>query len=88
MQGGEIAPTLCDPRICSVAALYRVAGTLLEGKAIREQSRRCGSGLPVGGYARFAAVTVRHEPRAVGRSNYSLGKLVLHTLNLVTGFST
>ncbi len=37
---------------------------------------------------RFAAMTVRHEPRTVGRSNYSLRKLVLHTLNLITGFST
>jgi glycosyltransferase involved in cell wall biosynthesis len=36
----------------------------------------------------FAAVTVRHEPRRWGRSNYNLRKLVIHGLNLLTGFST
>jgi undecaprenyl-phosphate 4-deoxy-4-formamido-L-arabinose transferase len=36
---------------------------------------------------RFAAVSVRHEPRAVGQSNYTFGKLVQHALNLITGFT-
>lgn len=36
----------------------------------------------------FAAIKVRHEPRVVGRSNYTLGKLVSHAFNLLTGFST
>ena len=36
----------------------------------------------------FAAVTVRHEPRAAGQSNYTLRKLVSHAFNLMTGFST
>ena len=36
---------------------------------------------------RFAANPVRHDPRAQGVSNYSLGKLVTHTLNMLTGFS-
>lgn len=36
----------------------------------------------------FAAVKVRHEPRLEGQSNYTLGKLVHHAFNLVTGFST
>src|SRR5947208_11430989 len=38
--------------------------------------------------SRFTAVRVRHEPREVGRSNYTLGKLLVHTLNMMTGFST
>ena len=37
---------------------------------------------------RFTAVEVRNDPRLIGTSNYTLGKLVLHALNLITGFST
>ncbi|HVR10228.1 MAG TPA: glycosyltransferase family 2 protein [Thermoanaerobaculia bacterium] len=36
---------------------------------------------------RFAAVTVRHEPRRSGRSNYTFRLLARHALNMVTGFS-
>ncbi len=38
--------------------------------------------------ARFTAVTVRHAPRLVGRSNYSGSALMAHALNMLTGFST
>jgi len=37
---------------------------------------------------RFTAVSVRHEPRSRGRSNYNWPKLALHALNLVTTFSS
>lgn len=37
---------------------------------------------------RFDAVKVRHEPRALGVSNYTFRKLVVHALNMLTGFST
>ncbi|SRR5579875_151834 len=40
------------------------------------------------GTTRFAAVQVRHDVRAHGRSNYTLAKLVTHAFNLITGFST
>jgi undecaprenyl-phosphate 4-deoxy-4-formamido-L-arabinose transferase len=40
------------------------------------------------GTTRFDAVQVRHEPRTLGTSNYTFGKLVVHALNMVTGFST
>lgn len=36
----------------------------------------------------FAAVRVRHAPRAAGVSGYTLPKLVRHAVNLMTGFST
>jgi undecaprenyl-phosphate 4-deoxy-4-formamido-L-arabinose transferase len=36
---------------------------------------------------RFTAVAVRHEPRESGNSNYSVAKLIRHTLNMMTGFS-
>jgi glycosyltransferase involved in cell wall biosynthesis len=40
------------------------------------------------GTSRFTAIPVRHEPRRLGVSNYSFGKLVLHGLNMLTGFTT
>lgn len=38
--------------------------------------------------ANFAAVKVRHEKRTAGVSGYTLGKLITHAFNLMTGFST
>jgi undecaprenyl-phosphate 4-deoxy-4-formamido-L-arabinose transferase len=40
------------------------------------------------GTTRFAAVRVRHDPRKRGVSNYTLRKLIVHALNMMTGFST
>jgi undecaprenyl-phosphate 4-deoxy-4-formamido-L-arabinose transferase len=40
------------------------------------------------GTARFAAIPVRHDPRQAGVSNYTFRKLVVHALNMMTGFST
>ena len=37
---------------------------------------------------RFAAIKVEHEARAEGASGYTFRKLVHHTLNMMTGFST
>lgn len=37
---------------------------------------------------RFTGVVVRHEPRHAGVSNYTLRKLIIHALNMMTGFST
>jgi len=39
------------------------------------------------GTQRFGALTVKHEPRQVGRSNFTLRKLVNHAINMLTGFS-
>jgi undecaprenyl-phosphate 4-deoxy-4-formamido-L-arabinose transferase len=36
----------------------------------------------------FGSVKVRHDPRTVGRSHYTLRKLVTHAFNMITGFST
>jgi glycosyltransferase involved in cell wall biosynthesis len=40
------------------------------------------------GTTRFAAVQVRHDPRAGGRSNYGFIRLATHALNVLTGFTT
>ena len=40
------------------------------------------------GTTRFSAVPVRHDERLAGSSNYTVTRLVLHTFNMVTGFST
>jgi glycosyltransferase involved in cell wall biosynthesis len=37
---------------------------------------------------RFAVVRVRHDPRRLGASNYTFRKLMVHALNMMTGFST
>ena len=39
------------------------------------------------GTTRFAAVTIQHNPRRYGTSNYTLTKLIRHALNMITGFS-
>jgi glycosyltransferase involved in cell wall biosynthesis len=40
------------------------------------------------GTTRFSHVSVRHEPRRQGRSNYTLRQLATHAFNMMTGFST
>lgn len=40
------------------------------------------------GGARFGAVVVRHDVRPYSTSNYTLSRLLLHALNMLTGFST
>jgi undecaprenyl-phosphate 4-deoxy-4-formamido-L-arabinose transferase len=40
------------------------------------------------GTNRFSITTVRHEPRKIGVSGYTLRKLATHTMNMMTGFST
>lgn len=39
------------------------------------------------GTTRFTALPVRHEPRKLGKSNYTFSKLVRHAINMITGFS-
>ena len=40
------------------------------------------------GSSNFSAVTVRQDKRAAGESGYTLRKLIVHALNMMTGFST
>jgi glycosyltransferase involved in cell wall biosynthesis len=40
------------------------------------------------GTTQFSAVSVLHNPRRIGVSNYTFRKLVIHALNMMTGFST
>jgi undecaprenyl-phosphate 4-deoxy-4-formamido-L-arabinose transferase len=39
------------------------------------------------GTTRFSAVPVRHDPRSLGVSNYTLRKLLVHAANMMTGFT-
>jgi undecaprenyl-phosphate 4-deoxy-4-formamido-L-arabinose transferase len=39
------------------------------------------------GTTRIAAVTVRHDSRASGASNYTLGRLIRHAINIIVCFS-
>jgi glycosyltransferase involved in cell wall biosynthesis len=40
------------------------------------------------GTSRFGYVVVHHAPRFIGKSNYTFRKLIRHTVNMLTGFST
>jgi glycosyltransferase involved in cell wall biosynthesis len=40
------------------------------------------------GTSRFAAISVNHVPRQRGVSGYTVGKLMTHAMNMMTGFST
>jgi len=40
------------------------------------------------GTKRFSFVRVRHDPRHAGSSNYTMGRLITHAMNMMTGFST
>lgn len=37
---------------------------------------------------RFTSIPVRNDPRTIGASNYTVRKLIVHALNMMTGFST
>lgn len=39
------------------------------------------------GGQRFTSVRVQHQPRPLGVSNYTVRKLIVHALNMITGFS-
>jgi len=39
------------------------------------------------GTNRFSVVTVRHDARRIGESSYTLRKLLIHALNMITGYS-
>jgi undecaprenyl-phosphate 4-deoxy-4-formamido-L-arabinose transferase len=39
------------------------------------------------GASRFSAVSVRHDLRLAGKSNYTFRKLIVHAMNMITGFS-
>ncbi len=39
------------------------------------------------GASRFTAIHVRHDPRPVGKSKYTFRKLVVHSMNMITGFT-
>lgn len=40
------------------------------------------------GTTRFSAIAVRQDQRTIGTSGYTLRKLITHTINMMTGFST
>ena len=40
------------------------------------------------GTTRFSHLSVHHDPRTVGTSNYTIRKLITHALNMMTGFTT
>jgi undecaprenyl-phosphate 4-deoxy-4-formamido-L-arabinose transferase len=39
------------------------------------------------GTTRFSSIPVRHEQRVLGQSNYTFSRLLMHAVNMMTGFS-
>lgn len=39
------------------------------------------------GTTKFSSTPVRHEPRILGQSNYTFSRLLMHAVNMMTGFS-
>jgi undecaprenyl-phosphate 4-deoxy-4-formamido-L-arabinose transferase len=39
------------------------------------------------GTSKFSSVTVEHNRRKIGKSNYNLRKLIMHAVNMITGFT-
>ncbi len=40
------------------------------------------------GTTSFVAVPIEHRQRTIGKSTYTIGKLLIHAFNMITGFST
>lgn len=84
-------------RVLRAALGVEIAGSLGSFRAFRARLRSAFGhyrspfvsvdALLTWGTTRFSAVPVRHEPRRHGRSNYDIGALLLHALDLTTGFS-
>ena len=67
---------------------FRVFRTLLRDSFSNYQnSFICIDVLLTWGTTKFSSVKVNHESRQIGKSNYTLGKLINHGFNMVTGFS-
>lgn len=73
---------------CNVSA-FRVFRTSLRDAFASHQSPHVSIDvLLTWGTTRFSMVRVQHDSRKSGTSNYTLGKLVRHAFNMITGFST
>ena len=84
-------------RVLQAAMGVEIARGVSAFRALRAEVLTAGAGyessfisidvLLTWGTNRFAAVPVRHEPRADGASNYTFFRLVTHAFNMLTGFS-
>jgi undecaprenyl-phosphate 4-deoxy-4-formamido-L-arabinose transferase len=72
----------------SVSAFRAFRTPLREAFALYRGAFVCIDVLLTWGGRRFTAIGVKHHPRPIGASNYTLRKLVVHALNMTTGFST
>jgi undecaprenyl-phosphate 4-deoxy-4-formamido-L-arabinose transferase len=71
-----------------VSAFRAFRTELREAFRAYDHSYVCLDVLLTWGTTRFAAAQVRHDERRHGTSNYSYRRLLVHTLNMITGYST
>lgn len=84
--------------VLSSAMGARTASNVSAFRAFRTDLRRAFSGyrgtfvsidvLLSWATVRFESVAVRHEPRKYGSSHYTIRRLLIHAINMMTGFST
>ncbi|WP_243312515.1 glycosyltransferase family 2 protein [Fundidesulfovibrio agrisoli] len=76
-----------------VAAAQSVSAFRVFRTELRDAFADCRNPLPnidvmlSWGTTRFGAVQVRHEPRREGVSGYNLRKLLIHAVNMITGYT-
>ncbi len=90
--GSRFANSVADLLLDKPKGLYLSSFRCMSALAVREVTRYSGpypyvDGLLLQVTQRIDSIEVRHLPRAEGRSNYNLRRLVLLWLNLATSFS-
>ncbi len=82
-----MAYSLGIPNVRHISAFRAFRASLREAFASYESSFVSVDVLLTWGTTRFGFVEVQHDERLMGNSNYTLGKLLRHTFNMITGFS-
>jgi undecaprenyl-phosphate 4-deoxy-4-formamido-L-arabinose transferase len=90
--GSRFANWVADQLLDKPKGLYLSSFRCMSALAVREVTKYRGpypyvDGLLMQVTQRLASIEVKHLPRAEGRSNYTLKRLVLLWLNLATNFS-
>jgi glycosyltransferase involved in cell wall biosynthesis len=83
-----VCVTMRVPIATSITSFRAFRAHLVEGFYFHQGPCVFIDALLCWGTRKIGSVTVSHLEREQGASNYSLGKLIAHTLNLITSFST
>lgn len=83
-----VLQNIMGSRVARQVSAYRVFKTKLREAFENYQSPYVSIDVLLSwGTNRFAAIPVAHEQRSIGKSRYTFKKLIIHALNMFTGFS-